>query len=377
MSDLPVLQSRSSLLILVMLCFGSLCTASEPQASPAIVWDLGTLAGQKTYPTTITAANLSCRGKHSFSIFIVDTPWLRVTGPPTLEKISMGESKVTNAVVDPRGLDPGEYRGRVVIRCTSCPPPPKCQQNLSELEVRMSVHEDPAPPGGARDISASTLSDQAHADLGKGTEGLPPSKESFRVRDRNNGLVADYSFLDRSMVLEFSHAERGSLFRARDAALGEIIRLKIPAPASTFSSREAIEGAGELVVGERFRRARAEEQLMLLTMLERVVRLVEQELQSTEPESTIVAIRAIPKLVGTQLEGGGVSDKPGIIVVGPNDGRCHGACGPGCSWCLCLSRRCACEVNFLCYLHDSCCGAWEDFFNCFPCTWESGWGASF
>ena len=339
-----------------LLCLGSPSAASEPSAGSPTVWDLGTLDGAKSYPTTITAANLSCRGRHSFSISVVDAPWLKLVGPAVLEKISIGESKVSEAVVDPRGLGAGEYQGRVVIRCTSCPPPPKCQQNLSELEVRMKVAAGPAGSTERPEIPRE-------------------ESDSFDVKDRSQGgLVAEYRFRGRTLTVELRRAEGKAQFIARDDALGEIVRMKIPEPVASFSTKEAFQGAGELVIGEGFRRARADEQLTVLTLIERASHFVEQELKGVEPESTIAAFRAASKFVVIRMEsGGGEDDAQFIIAVGPNDGRCHGACGPGCDWCACYSRWCACEVNLFCYVHDSCCGAWSDFFNCGPCTWEALW----
>lgn len=354
MSAIRISQIGLISCLVAISCLGSPCAASTPPDSPA-VWDLGTLDGTKTYPTTITAANLSCRGRHTFAISIVDTPWLRLAGPAVLEKISMGESKVSDAVVDPRGLRAGEYRGRIEIRCTSCPPPPKCQQNLSELEVRMRV--------GA---GAAGKMEQPESPREEG--------ESFTVKDRSQGLVAEYGFRGRTLTIEFRRAGGKAEFSARDAVLGEVFRLRIPEPAPAFLSKEAFEGAGNLAIGEGFRRAKVNEQVTVLALIDRASRLAEEELKGVEPESTTVAFRAVSRFIAVKMEGGGGQGEPQyIIAVGPNDGRCHGACGPGCGWCACSARWCACEINLFCYAHDSCCGAWEDFFNCGPCTWERPW----
>lgn len=123
--------------ILLFLC--SLCHASEAPLVNRAVWDLGVLPQGGTFPTTISAENVSCRGKHTLSISIADAPWLTIAGPRRLERVPMGGSKTTNALIDLRNLQPGAYEGRVEIRCTSCPPPPRCKQNLFELEVRLVV----------------------------------------------------------------------------------------------------------------------------------------------------------------------------------------------------------------------------------------------
>ncbi len=45
-------------------------------------------------------------------------------------------------------------------------------------------------------------------------------------------------------------------------------------------------------------------------------------------------------------------------------GTCHGACGPGCDWCVTVGRLHVCETNWFCQWHDTHCGAWEHFFDC-------------
>ena len=103
------------------------------------VWRLGTLKIGKVYPTTVTAKNLNCRGRHTFEVSVEGAPWFRITGPSTLSGISPGRSRVTDAEVDLRDAAPGEYRGKVVVRCLTCPPPPKCQQDLTEIDVRVTA----------------------------------------------------------------------------------------------------------------------------------------------------------------------------------------------------------------------------------------------
>ncbi|NOK08039.1 hypothetical protein [Corallococcus exercitus] len=44
---------------------------------------------------------------------------------------------------------------------------------------------------------------------------------------------------------------------------------------------------------------------------------------------------------------------------------CHGACGPGCDWCVMTYRGVYnCYTNSFCQWHDDHCGAWEHFFHC-------------
>lgn len=126
---------------------GSFAPADERQT-----WDLGTLLAGRVYPTTATAANVSCPGRHDFQITIQNTPWFRLTGPAVLRRIGVGEEKTTPAEVDTRGLAPGDYRGLMKIRCLDCPPPPRCVQDVTELEILLHIPSeeerfDPVPGG--------------------------------------------------------------------------------------------------------------------------------------------------------------------------------------------------------------------------------------
>lgn len=119
------------------------CEATGDPGNPASpsgqIWRLGTLRTGKVYPTTVTARNVDCRGRHNFAVSVEGAPWLRITGPSTLSGIAPGGSRATEAEVDFRDAAPGEYRGKIVVRCLTCPPPPKCRQDLTEIDVLVTV----------------------------------------------------------------------------------------------------------------------------------------------------------------------------------------------------------------------------------------------
>ena len=115
----------------------SLSTDSKPIDQPKPDWDLGTLSTGRIYNTTVTAKNISCSGKHGFSIRVEGENWLRITGPQELEKIKRGSSKTTDSVVDLRDQPPGEYRNRLLIDCLTCPP--SCSQDLQVINVKVIV----------------------------------------------------------------------------------------------------------------------------------------------------------------------------------------------------------------------------------------------
>lgn len=112
---------------------GPVVLFDEP--APTRVWDLGPRHVGEVYPVKIAAENRNCRGKQTFAISIEETPWLRLTGPATLQRIGRGQGKTTEAEVDLRGMRPGLYRGYILIECLTCPPPPKCTISTDRIEV--------------------------------------------------------------------------------------------------------------------------------------------------------------------------------------------------------------------------------------------------
>lgn len=115
-----------------------------PDVPTESLWDLGTLTAGRTYPTQVTAQNVSCPGRQTISIAVEGAPWFRITGPDAL-KVRRGDSETTPAVVDLRGLEAGERRGRITFTCTTCPP--SCNQDLQRLELRLVVVAANPPSG--------------------------------------------------------------------------------------------------------------------------------------------------------------------------------------------------------------------------------------
>ncbi len=148
-----MLRAYSVLAVGVFLVFCYVGQADDSSRVTRSVWDLGTLAKGKAYPSAISARNASCEGRHAFTIAAQSMPWLTITGPLVLERVALGQTKATDVLIDLRNVMPGEYRGEVTIRCTSCPP--QCTQDVSELEVRLTVVDGSAePPMRAVDVPA-------------------------------------------------------------------------------------------------------------------------------------------------------------------------------------------------------------------------------
>ncbi len=350
------------LVLLVAVWLPALAPRPAVAEGPAAVWDLGTLAADRTYPTSVTASNQSCRGKHRFSIAIAGAPWLQLAGPATIDGLAPGQSRSVPAVVDPRGLAAGVHAGTIAIRCLDCPPPPKCQQDLVELTVRLTI----AAPAAAADVPAAPSAPPG--------EAPSAAADTWQVRDRGARLVAEHTYLGRTLTLEVQPgSDGGGTFSAHDPQLGVVVAVRFPSPVASFMDPEAARTAGDLEIGAGLRGAKVDEQLLTLTRLDLAGRRLENELQGREYEGLVTAIRGTPGLVANHLETDNQESSHLRLMVGPNDGRCHGACGPGCDWCGCTTRWCVCEVNLFCYVHDSCCQAWPHFFDCFPCQWDPLW----
>lgn len=120
----------------VIMTVDPLTLNSDPAAR---IWDLGTLEAGKVYPTTVTAENVNCKGKHTFEVSVEGASWFRIRGPDALRKIRPGQSKTTDAEVDLTEIQPGEYRSRLEVRCVTCPPPPKCKLSKNIFEVLVIV----------------------------------------------------------------------------------------------------------------------------------------------------------------------------------------------------------------------------------------------
>jgi len=81
----------------------------------------------------------------------------------------------------------------------------------------------------------------------------------------------------------------------------------------------------------------------------------------------IAATRLHPNLLGRSYEWAGTRDSELTNSKRPafyTSSNCHGACGPGCDWCVGAFGGHICETNLFCLGHDTYCGAWSDFFDC-------------
>lgn len=327
--------------------------AAEP--AEVVELSLGTHSPGARFTTAIAAHNVSCKGRHDFQLVLRDASWLTWPGSSDLKGIRKGKKKSTKVVVDTAGLPPGTHRGVVEVQCITCPPPPKCFQDRTAVELVLSIRAT------------------QHVDT-DGRLGGPgsPNETELQFNRNQRGFVARYRSEGREVVTEMVRERDHSIVRVDIPTIGNLLELTVP-PVASFSMVDEPDRVSRLTLGPGFRGVQLEEQTKLLVLLSQSTAVLVPKLVGEEDDVTIHMIEAIPHFVGMQLEQDDMEKIDQIIMVGLNDGKCHGACGPGCSWCFCRSLLCACEVNDFCYWHDSCCGAWLEFFNCRPsslCDWD-------
>lgn len=154
---MPYVKAVLPFVVLVSCMLGpSALQAAEP-AEPAepveevVEVDLGTHSPGARFSTSIAAHNVSCKGRHDFELVVRDAPWLVPAASTELTRIRKGRKKSTDLLVDTRGLEPGIHRGRIEVRCVTCPPPPKCTQDRTRVQVvlriRSSLGDSPGSPG--------------------------------------------------------------------------------------------------------------------------------------------------------------------------------------------------------------------------------------
>lgn len=359
--------SEESRLAIQAWCFTTLTCLllAQPllaRGSQSQTWDLGTLDSGKEYSTTITAANISCRGKQTFEIKIESADWLRITGPTVLRRISREKQKATEALVDTRGLAPEEYKGRVTISCTTCPPPPKCTQNISDLAVRLVVRDPKGEEAlGEKDQGDLTL-DKVQGEF-KNPTSEPASARGLEIQelsDRN--IAATYGSEIGHITLQLQTTEEWAHSKVVDSR-GELLsRLSIP----LVEGRLAVSNkTGELTFGDGFSRQDLDQRIQSFAILGEATDALQEQMGDEGKDTTLFTLRSHVGMLGLQLEkdGAGLEPEPEIAVFSKGN-NCHKACGPGCDWCACFGLICACETNRFCAVHDECCGAWLDFLNC-------------
>ncbi len=124
------------LLVLVLVLLGMLLPEPAP-CQATIPWDME-LAKDRQAKTTVSVAN-RCFASHSFELSKgPEMAWFNFIGEPKL-RVSRGENRAIEAQIDTRALEPGIYRGEVLVKCTDCAKEPGCSQDRDIFSVRLKV----------------------------------------------------------------------------------------------------------------------------------------------------------------------------------------------------------------------------------------------
>ena len=99
-------------------------------------WTFSLPAGRVT-PSTVGGRNF-CSRRHRFEVTLEKLPFVRLLGEPAF-KVAPGEVKEIPVEIDTRERAPGDYRGVLTIRCTTCAREPGCTQDRTLVPVHMTV----------------------------------------------------------------------------------------------------------------------------------------------------------------------------------------------------------------------------------------------
>lgn len=112
------------------------------QTSGEFEWRFSVQQG-KIAPSNVTAQNL-CRSRQRFEVELQNLPFMSLLGPSGFD-VSGGAEHNLPVKFDATNLTPGEYSGKVLIKCATCSKR-SCTQDHQVLNVRMTVLPDAAPP---------------------------------------------------------------------------------------------------------------------------------------------------------------------------------------------------------------------------------------
>ena len=162
-----------------------LAAGDEPAGQQGSIWNLGSHPTGMRGATTVTAANVSCKGKRDFQIEVEGEArrFLEIVGPTRLNNIARGQSKDTPAVLDLNGVAPGVYnQGALLVRCLNCPA--SCRQDYTRIQIHLTVTGTPggSAPGSATATGTGGGSTGGASGASSGTATAPGSADSTRTR---------------------------------------------------------------------------------------------------------------------------------------------------------------------------------------------------
>ncbi len=118
-------MTRWLALTLIALFAGSSIAADSPDTAAANQPQIPTIEfgrghTEKVYSIKLSALNQDCAEPQDFLFVANGLEFIKVRGSDWLQQIAQGEKRTVEAVIDLRGVAPGEYTGDFQIFCESC-----------------------------------------------------------------------------------------------------------------------------------------------------------------------------------------------------------------------------------------------------------------
>ena len=128
--------------------------SSNPTGQQPQTWDVQ--LGQNAQANSTLAIRNQCQQPHSFTVTAQNIPYLRLP-TPAIVNVPGGSVYDMTVRFDTSGLNPGEYRGNVVVKCDNCNREKTCKQDFETLQLRLTVQaNEPSPSPTPMSVSTAT-----------------------------------------------------------------------------------------------------------------------------------------------------------------------------------------------------------------------------
>lgn len=133
------------LIFAVLATATALLTSSAWTQQPTVerpVWDVQ-MARNAQAKSTITIQN-QCQQTHAFTVTEQQTPFLQLLTAPTVSVPGKSNYEVP-VRFDTNGMNAGEYRGTVLVKCDTCRKEKTCKQDREVLPLHLVVRGEDGP----------------------------------------------------------------------------------------------------------------------------------------------------------------------------------------------------------------------------------------
>lgn len=175
-------------------CFASPLLAAQPAAFPDTPypawqpgtqqrepWNLGVHPPNWTGSSTLTIEN-QCKGNHHFDVVPDALAFVHFQGPADKVLVAGHQTKELALKFDTTGMQPGDYKGQVVVKCADCNKEPTCTQDREFVPVHLVI----APPSQPQSTGPS--------------ESSPPQPPNPPVSEPQTGARAPAQGCDQSVA---------------------------------------------------------------------------------------------------------------------------------------------------------------------------------